>query len=190
MNLQHRLTSIEDQLRAYTTGAVEYINDQWIFFDEESDEASLLEELDGHHAEVFLFNKWIKASFTGDGTIKINGDTYHFKDGDLLRIQKKLPFAYEEFLKDLSDETFFKYTLSLNRYHFSLFDCIYCHNSFVFQANKHECKGVNFIIYDNLDTICAVQHFYSRGHHGVDRFEFTLSNGKRAICSKMQRPRA
>ena len=60
MNRQQRMRLLENQLRAYTDGTIEYINDQWIFFDAETEEANLLDENLHQEIEVFRNSIWKK----------------------------------------------------------------------------------------------------------------------------------
>lgn len=64
MNRQQRTKLIEYQSRAFTEGTVEYINDQWVFFDHETDEASILDEFLHQEIEVFRFKRWKKAFYS------------------------------------------------------------------------------------------------------------------------------
>ncbi|MBD8067586.1 DUF2777 domain-containing protein [Bacillus sp. PS06] len=181
MNLQHRLRTLSEQKRAYTLGSVEYINDQWIFFDDENEEASLLEELVDREIDVFTMNAWQRGMFTADGLVKMADYYYKLEHGDCIRVSKTLPYAYSELLNQLPDHLFMEYTKFLNKLSYSLYDCIYCHNLMLYVPTDRHYKGVNFITYDNNETICAVQHHFERGIHTKDRFEFTIANGTRAV---------
>jgi len=183
MNLQHRLRNMNQQKRSYTTGSVELINDQWIFFDDENEEASMFEEFTDQEIEVYLINKWEKGVYTQDGIIMMHDYFHKLEHGTKVRILKNLPFAYTEFLTSLCDDTFTKYTATLNQLSFSLFDCIYCHNYMMYTLPEENQEGVNFITYDNTEIVCSVQHHFSRGNQAKDRFEFTLATGKRALLS-------
>ncbi|MFC4322330.1 DUF2777 domain-containing protein [Litchfieldia salsa] len=181
MNLQHRLRTMSEQKRSYTLGSVEYINDQWIFFDDENEEASLLEELVDREIEVYTMNTWQKGLFNADGLVKLPDYYYKLQHGDCIRVSKTLPYAYSELLNQLPDTLFLEYTKFLNQLSYSLYDCIYCHNMMLYVPAHSEYKGVNFITYDNNESICSVQHHFQRGLQTKDRFEFTMTSGKRAI---------
>ncbi|MCA1030998.1 DUF2777 domain-containing protein [Bacillus timonensis] len=186
MNLQHRLNSLNEQKRSYTRGTVEYINDQWVFFDEENDEASLLEELSEFEMEVLTLNKWERGSYVGDGLIKLIDYLYKLDQGDNIRVRKGLQYSYRVLLESLPDEIFIQYTSTLNKLSFSLYDCIYCHNYSMFIENvEQNIHGVNTIIYDNNELICTVQHHFSRGNKSQDRFEYTIANGKRSVLTSL-----
>ncbi len=169
------------QKRSSTLGTIEYINDQWIFFDDENEEASLLEDLIDQEIEVFTNNRWQRGTFKDEGMVRLPDYFYKLQHGDCIRVPKNLPFAYNELLNEWSDELFLGYTQFLNNLSFSLYDCIYCHNFLLYVPENRNYKGVNFITYDNNDMICAVQHHFQRGTQENDRFEFTLADGKRAI---------
>jgi len=185
MNLQHRLRKMNQQKRSYTTGTVELINDQWIFFDDENEEASMLEEFTDQEVEVYLINKWEKGVYTQDGLMMMHDYFHKLEHGNKVRIPKSLPFAYNEFLNSLCDDTFTKFTATLNQLSFSLFDCIYCHNYLMYTLPEENKEGVNFITYDNTEIICSVQHHFTRGKQTKDRFEFTLATGKRTLLSTL-----
>lgn len=50
-----------NQPRAHTVGNVEYINNEWIFFDDENEEAFLLEEIAEDGFEILYNNNWLPA---------------------------------------------------------------------------------------------------------------------------------
>lgn len=185
MDLQQRLGSISEQKRSYIMGTTECINDQWIFFDAETDEASMIEDMIGKEAEVFTLNRWEKGTFVEDGLIQMNEYFYKLENGDCIRFRKKLTHAYKELLESLSEEQFLKFTTTLNKLGFSIYDCTHCYNQMMFHQESAHYEGVNFIIYDNTEMICSVQHHFSRGTIKKDRFEYTLSNGKRAILTSL-----
>ncbi|MFT4414892.1 DUF2777 family protein [Fredinandcohnia humi] len=185
MDLQQRLRSINEQKRSYIMGTTECINDQWIFFDTENDEASMLEEMIGKEAEVFTLNKWEKGIFVEDGLLQMCDYFYKLENGDCLRFCKRLSHAYRELLESFSEELFLKFTTTLNKLSFSLYDCIHCHNQLMYQEGYRQHEGVNFIMFDNTESLCAVQHHFSRGKIKKDRFEFTLSYGQRAILTSL-----
>lgn len=45
-------------------------------------------------------------------------------------------------------------------------------------------NGVNFLLFDNDEFFCAVQHHFSYGSKNNDRFEITLNTGKRMIIER------
>lgn len=183
LDLQQRLSIISEQKRSYTMGTVECINEQWIFFDADTDEASMLEDMINKEAQVFTLQKWEKGIFVEDGLLQMKDFYYKLSNGDCIRFRKVLPYSYSELLSSFSEELFIKYTTTLNKLSFSLYDCEYCHNQLLYKPDEREFSGVNFITYDNTETICTVQHFFSRGRVKKDRFEFTLSNGQRALLT-------
>lgn len=187
LDLQQRLGNIKDQKRSHIVGTVESINEQWIFFDAESDEASMLEEMIDKEVEVFTLNRWEKGVFVEDGLLKMCDYYYKLENGDCLRFRKWLPESYSVFLEGFTEDLFLKYTSFLNDLSFSLYDCIHCHNQFLFSSGNGDIKGVNFITYDNTETICSVHHHFSRNNKQLDRFEFTLATGKRAILTTLHK---
>ncbi|WP_449539410.1 DUF2777 family protein [Ferdinandcohnia sp. Marseille-Q9671] len=186
MDLQQRLGSINEQQRSFVMGTTECINDQWIFFDAETDEASMLEEMIGKEVEVFTLNKWEKGLFVEDGLIQMCDYFYKLENGDCLRFRKRLNLAYKELLESFSEDQFLRFTSTLNKLSFSLYDCIHCHNQLMYlQEEDVQNEGVNFLLFDNTDLLLSIHHHFTRGKLKKDRFEFTLANGKRAILSTL-----
>ncbi|MBM7702629.1 DUF2777 domain-containing protein [Metabacillus iocasae] len=181
MKYESKLDIFNGQERCHTTGIIECIDSQWVFFEEDSDEASMLNDIVNDSLEIHVKNTWQKAMFISDNVLKLNGDTYMLRDGDQLRVRKKLQHAYEELLQSLSIDVFSSFTSQLNSLGISLYDCIYCHNTSLFLPSHEDVNGVNFIIYDNEESICSVHHLFSRGTEHSDRFEYTMSNGKRVM---------
>src|ERR1700750_1424421 len=104
----NRYQLLQEQPRAYISGNAEYINNEWVFFDEESDEAYLLSEFISEDLEIHINDVWIKAHFWEADTIKIENKQYFLENGEYIRIRKKLQTSYQEFLHSLNDEAFKK----------------------------------------------------------------------------------
>lgn len=185
MNRQQRLKLYDIQERSYTEGTVEQINDQWIFFDEETEEASLLDEFLQQEVEVLRLNRWRKGVLQESGKVRIGKDSIMLRDHDLLRIRKHLIYSLERLLEGIHDDAFIQFITTLNSLDFSIYDCIYCYNHLSFISDEHRKIGVNFIVFDNQEQICNVQHHFCYYEKVNDRFEFTLNTGKRLIIEKM-----
>lgn len=185
MNRQQRLKLIEFQNRAFLEGTIEYINDQWIFFEKETDEASLLEEFLHQEIEVYRYSRWKRGVLFEGGKISSMDEVLILKDHDVIRIRKNLIYSLERLLEEISDDAFYQFITHLNSLRFSIYDCIYCYNHLTFLSNEERKEGVNFIIFDNLDDICSIQHHFRYYEKRHDRFEFTLNNGKRTIIEKL-----
>lgn len=185
MNNQHRSKLIEYQTRAFAQGAVEFINDQWIFFDDETEEATMLDEYLHQEIEILFFNKWRKGILLDQGKINTNGSIISFKNQDTIRIRKHLVFALERLLEDLGDDSFYQFITTLNSLDFSIYDCIYCYNHLTFLKDVKRKSGVNMMIFDNSEGICSVNHHFYYHEKSTDRFEFTLNTGKRMIIEKL-----
>ncbi|MDR7244114.1 MULTISPECIES: DUF2777 domain-containing protein [Priestia] len=181
MNHYSKQQAMNNQPRSFVIGTVECVDSQWIFFEDESDEASMLHEVMDDTLELLIDTRWEKAIMVDDRQIKLHDGTYLLRNGDKLRLTKKLPYAYEQLLQSLPKETFLSFTQHLNSLKFSLYDCIYCHNTLCFLPTDGDTKGANFIIYDNEEKICAVQHLFERGTHHLDRFEYTVNDGERSM---------
>ncbi|MDF1507389.1 DUF2777 domain-containing protein [Robertmurraya sp. DFI.2.37] len=185
MNRQQRSKLIEFQIRAYIEGTIEYINDQWVFFENESEEASLLEEYLHQELEVLRHSRWRKGVLFEDGKMAMADEILLLKSSDTLRIRKNLIYSLERLLEEISDDAFYQFITHLNSLHFSVYDCIYCYNHLTFLKGEDRKEGVNFIIFDNQEDICSIQHHFCYYEKKNDRFEFTLNNGKRTIIEKL-----
>ncbi|MBS4172018.1 DUF2777 domain-containing protein [Bacillus sp. FJAT-49736] len=185
MDHQHREQLIRNQDRAFITGSIENINDQWVFFDDETDEAFMLEEYFAQEVEIFHRQQWIKGVLEGDGKITMPNSTFFLHDQLKIRIRKQLTFAFEILLNELKDDALLYFIHNLNQLEFSVYDCIYCHNQLSYLAQEEKQNGVNFLIFDNGENICSIQHHFKYEQDSQDRFEFTLSTGKRTIVEKV-----
>jgi hypothetical protein len=185
MNRQQRMKLFDIQHRAYTEGTVEQINEQWIFFDEETEEASMLDDFLQQEVEIFRLNRWRKGIFIESGKIKIGKEVVMLRDHDLLRIRKHLIYSLERLLDGINDDAFIQFVTTLNSLNFSIYDCIYCYNHLSFLSNEVQRDGVNFMVFDNQEEICNVQHHFCYFEKINDRFEFTLNTGKRLIIEKL-----
>lgn len=185
MNRQQRSKLIEFQTRAFIEGTVEYINEQWVFFENETEEASLLEEYLHQEIEVFRHSRFRKGVLFEDGKIGFTDEILVLKNNDTIRIRKNLIYSLERLLEEISDDAFYQFVTHLNSLKFSVYDCIYCYNHLTFLNKEVRKEGVNFIIFDNQDDICSIQHHFCYYEKKNDRFEFTLNNGKRTIIEKL-----
>lgn len=185
MNRQQRLKLYEKQLRAFTKGTVEQINKQWIFFDEETEEAAMLDECLQQEIEVFKLNRWRKGVLVEAGKISIGKEVLFLREHDQVRIRKHLIYSLERLLEGINDDAFFQFVTTLNSLNFSIYDCLYCYNQLSFLADDRGKDGVNFMVFDNQEEICNVQHHFCYFEKINDRFEFTLNTGKRLIIEKL-----
>ncbi|WP_018662426.1 DUF2777 domain-containing protein [Heyndrickxia acidiproducens] len=187
MSRLHRLKMIERQSRAFFTGTIEKLNDEWVFFDDESDEATMLEDFIGQEVEIMLTDGWHKGTLAADGRIRLQKETIPLMDKATLRIRKPLLFSLEVLLDEWDDDLFKRFISHLNVFGFSIYDCIYCHNTLSFLPADKKQKGVNFILFDNGECILSVHHhfeiFRSREDHW---FDYTFSTGKRMMIKKME----
>nr|WP_295971207.1 DUF2777 domain-containing protein [uncultured Bacillus sp.] len=185
MNQQQRTKLLERQQRSYTEGTVEYINHQWVFFDHETEEALSLEEWTYREIEVFHLKRWRKGILQDDARVHFGKEAIHLKDQDMVRIRKNLVFSLERLLQEVNDDAFFQFVTNLNAMNFSVYDCIYCYNHLTFFEGSSQKSGVNFIIFDNEESICSVHHHFYYYKNTSDRFEFTLNTGKRMVIEKI-----
>jgi hypothetical protein len=185
MNRQQRIKLYDIQARSYTEGTVEQINDQWVFFDEETEEASLIDDFLQQEVEIFRLNRWRKGILFEPGKVHIGKETIMFRDNDQVRIRKHLIYSLERLLEGINDDAFFQFVTTLNSLNFSIYDCIYCYNHLSFLSDEHRKDGVNFMVFDNQEQICNVQHHFCYYEKVNDRFEFTLNTGKRLVIEKM-----
>lgn len=173
------------QKRSYYIGKIDITEDQYVLYDDMNDEFFLLEELGDKQLEVLSPHGWKSANWLGLGKVKTEGELFTLNCGDSVRIRKTLPFALDEMLKEIPDETFVKIIKQLNSLSFSPYDCIYSYNQLLFFSNKANKKGVSFFQFDNEESICSIQHHFERGIHSSDRFEFTTSFGERRLIVSM-----
>lgn len=185
MSRQQRTKLIEYQTRAFTEGTVEFINNQWVFFDQETEEASLLDEFLHQEIELYRLKRWRKGILFEDGKIAQADEIFLLKDQDSVRIRKHLVFSLERLLDEMNDDAFYQFITTLNSMQFSVYDCIYCYNQLTFIDDSERKSGVNFIIFDNQEHICNVQHHFHYFEKTNDRFEFTLNSGKRMVIEKI-----
>jgi hypothetical protein len=185
MNRQQRMLLLENQLRAFITGTVEYINDQWVFFDDETEEATLMDDYLHQAVEIFRNKSWRKGVLFEDGKIGFADELLPLKNQDLIRIRKHIVYSLERLLEELHDEALIHFVTTLNSLNFSVYDCIYCYNHLTFLNKNQPNSGVNFLVFDNQDLICTVQHHFSYFEKTNDRFEFTLNSGKRLVIEKI-----
>jgi hypothetical protein len=183
MNIQQRLEKLPLQERTYTIGTVESIHDQWVFFDEH-DEPTALADITKECYQININDNWVTFHKFDDG-MALGPQTYTIKHGDTLRIKKPLSYVYQEWLNELTDEAFGRIVQTLNNLQFSVFDCIYCHNFLFFKIDNKPFNGVNFLLFDNGEQICALQHHFERSHQHTDRFEVTLNTGKRQLLTNI-----
>lgn len=185
MNHKPRLKLFEAQLRAYTEGSIEQINDQWIFFDGETEEAARMDDFLQQEVEVFRLNRWKKGILVEEGKVMIGKESLLLRDHDRIRVRKHLIYSLERLLDSIHEDAFFQFVTTLNSLNFSIYDCLYCYNHLSFLNDDARKDGVNFMIFDNQETICNVQHHFCYFEKISDRFEFTINTGKRLIVEKI-----
>ena len=185
MNHEPRSKLFETQLRAYTEGTIEQINDQWIFFDGETEEAIRMEDFLQQEVEVFRLNRWKKGILADTGILEVGKDRILLRDHDQIRVRKQLIYSLEMLLNSINEDAFFQFVTTLNSLKFSVYDCLYCYNHLSFLSDDQRKDGVNFMVFDNQDAICNVQHHFYYFEKTSDRFEFTLNTGKRLIIEKL-----
>lgn len=185
MNRQQRNKLFEFQSRAYNEGTVELINDQWIFFDKETEEAALLDESLHQEIEVFRYNRWKRGTLIEAGKVCLTDESIILRDQDMVRTRKHLIYSLDRLLEELNDEAFIQFVTTLNSMDFSIYDCLYCYNHLSFLAEEDRKAGVNFMVFDNQEQICNVQHHFCYFEKVNDRFEFTVNTGKRLVIEKL-----
>ncbi len=184
MNNQLRTQLLSAQKRAYTEGVFENINDQWVFFDEETDEAYPLEEYMNNEISIFRNNRWRKGILVEDGKLLCGSELIFIMDEDRVRIKKNLLYSLERLLDELYDDAFYHFITALNGMDFSIYDCIYGYNQLSFMTSDH-LSGTNFYIFDNGEYICSVHHHFNQKEKDHNRFEFTLNTGKKIFIEKL-----
>ncbi|WP_174730764.1 DUF2777 domain-containing protein [Mesobacillus harenae] len=185
MNQQQRSQLLESQLRAFTEGSIENINEQWVFFDDETEEALLLDDYIHQEIEVYRHNRWKKGLLLKEGKIQTGASLIDLTNNDPVRIRKQLVYSLERLLEELNEDAFLHFITTLNSLQFSIYDCIYCYNHLTFLAQSEGKSGVNFIMFDNQEEIANVQHHFDYFDQQNDRFEFTLSSGRRTLIERI-----
>ncbi len=82
-----------NQPRAHSVGNVEYINNEWVFFDDENDEAFLLEDIAEDGFEVLYNNNWLPARFYEQNILQIANEQHPLQNGEMIRIRKNYSLA-------------------------------------------------------------------------------------------------
>ena len=185
MNQQQRNELLKRQLRSFTPGIVEFINDQWIFFNDENDEAYPLEEYVNQEIEIFRNSRWKRGTLSDTGIVNVRKDTLYLHHQEKVRMKKSLLYSFEHLLSELNDDSFFQFIMTLNSLSFSIYDCIYGYNQLTFLTDRNNCSGVNFFTFDNGTCVCSVQHHFVYSTKEHDRFEFTQNTGKRIVIEKL-----
>ncbi len=65
----------------HTVGNVEYINNEWVFFDDENEEAFLLEDIAEDGFEILYNNNWLPARFYEQDILQIANEQHHLQNG-------------------------------------------------------------------------------------------------------------
>jgi hypothetical protein len=185
MNHQQRKSFYNRQNRGFYEGTVESINQQWIFFEHESDEAFSLDEYIDQEIEVYREKQWCRGLLREDGNVMLKRGLHYLQNEEQVKIRKPLNFSFEKLLEELSDDSFLQFITVLNSLEFSIYDCVYSYNQLLFSEHTDAKSGVNFLFFDNGEVICAVQHHFLYSESKHDRFEFTMNTGKRIIIEKM-----
>jgi len=182
-----RIIFLNNQPRAFSEGTVELINDDWVFFDKDTDEAFPLDCFLSCEIHVYDQHTWKKGFLVSTYLVKGQHWQYVLKDYDMVKIRKKLPYSFEQWLKELDDETFYQFITNLNGLGFSVYDIIYCHNhlSYLLSSKKY---GVNFLVFDNTEKLVSIHHFFDYDLHRKDRFEFTINTGERTLLYGVKPP--
>lgn len=107
MSQQQREVLYDRQPRAFTEGTVENINQQWIFFDSETDEASSLEEYVHQEVEVQRGRNWYRGTLEENGVVNLRRETFSLSDGEQIKIRKQMIYSFDSLLEELDDDSFF-----------------------------------------------------------------------------------
>lgn len=174
---------LKSQPRSYLEGTITKMNDEWIFFDDEDDEAYLLHELAKEEIELYISHTWLQGALVADNMVLLDNQLQPLQESQLVRIHKPLQVSYEDLLHELCDEAFFKFVKTLTDLDYSIYDCMLCHNFLSFQVKNSPGTGVNFLLFDNDDIVCSIHHFFVRNEDiTYDRFEFVRADGLKVEC--------
>lgn len=178
MQILDRNEMLENQPRAFTYGTIENINEEWIFFDEEDEEAFLLfDEVSNSEVEFFIHGNWEQGIILKEEKSFLLKNELFLPNKSMVRFRKKLNYAYQQLLNELDDNSFMDFIHLLQQGDYSIFDCFFCHNSLEFQRQS-SCEGVNILLFDNQDFVCSIHHYYVRNNTIIsNRFELTQTTG-------------
>src|SRR5690606_4750097 len=184
-----KLRIIDNQQRSYCEGIIEKINGDWVFFDEENDDAFPLEDFFFREFQFKHLNQWHTGILTEDFKIQSKHTQYVLQDYMQVRIRKTLPYRCISWLEELQNDVFYQFISTLNELEFSIFDLLYCHNISSFKLSPKK-QGVNFLTFDNSTCICVVHHHFDYDEKKrKDRLEFTLNTGKRIVVQDFYWPK-
>lgn len=88
MSNHQRIELIKHQSRSFTAGIVEYINDQWVFFNDENDEAYPLEDYVNREIEIYRSNRWRKGFLSDISTVNLKKESFFLIHQEQVRIKK------------------------------------------------------------------------------------------------------
>lgn len=179
---QARTSLLQSQERSYQYGTLENIHNEWVFFEDDLDEAFSLHDIASEELEFLVSNQWIKGTLQlSTSTLLLPMSTINLETYMKVRFQKRLLHSLQELLEYLPDDDFSTLLLSLQKWNYSIYDCIYCHTYSSFFSSLSQKEGVNFLTLDNNDTILSVQHhFLTTRHSEKHYFEFLQSTGLKA----------
>ena len=107
MRQQPRTKLMKQQQRAFTEGTVENINFQWIFFDDETDEASSIDDYMRNEVEVYRTGHWRPGIILENGTIQLRQEMTYLKHNEQIRIRKNYSIHLKNYWKILRMIPFF-----------------------------------------------------------------------------------
>lgn len=76
-------------------------------FDEETEEAAMLDDYLQQEIEIFRVNRWKKGILIESGKIRSGNEIIMLRDHDLVRIRKHLIYSLERLLEGMNDDAFF-----------------------------------------------------------------------------------
>lgn len=180
-----RTQILEKQPRMFIKGTVENIYGQWVFFDEETEEASPIEKFLHQEIDILQHNRWRRGILLNNNILSFGKEVHYLQNEETIRVRKQISYSLSELINEINDDAFIQFITTLNALNFSIFDCIYCYNQLKFLGNSPRKTGANFIIFDNGELICNVTHHFNYYEKQHDRFEFTLNIGKRMVIEKI-----
>jgi hypothetical protein len=181
----YRLNMLKSQKRSYTEGTVLLEDGIWLFFESDINEETDLDFYVDQEINVFKNGDWISGVLFANGVVVTPFERFHLESGDSIQLKKNILYSLEKLIDDLSDDAFVQFISTLNSLNYSIYDCIFCHNHLAFLDGETVKQGVNFINFDNEEQVCSVQHHFTYYKKQRDRFEFTLSTGKRLIIENI-----
>ncbi|MGL4523496.1 MAG: DUF2777 family protein [Bacilli bacterium] len=173
-----RTQLIHKQRGSVCEGTVDKIGGEWVFFENTTDEASMLQSILSYSPHIQKHDYWLPLEQFQAPFFTYKNLDYSLEPGDAVRFYRPLSHTLVALLAHLSDVVFIGLLTFLNENDYSIFDCIYCHYFGGYFHHSRISDGVNFLIFDNTTILASLHHTFtytekSESHH----FQLLSANG-------------